>query len=200
MLIIRKSVISHLNMRSITKVLILSLLCVLSAGCKEEPDPLQDALGAYILRGQEGTFRLFSIEKIDSTSFRTEFERRQNVFDLKLQEETRLYNNYVLQRKPKNAVRPWDAMQRTREVMKGLDSLRTVMEDRMDEIAYYDYVFSGRADTDTRYTEFQDAYASISPSLEVISLTLERKDLHKAGGRAIPGYLQMLGQTSEEDL
>lgn len=187
-------------MRSITKVLILSLLCVLSAGCKEEPDPFQDALGAYILRGQEGTFRLFCIEKIDSTSFRTEFERRQNVFDLKLQEETRLYNNYVLQRKPKNAARHWDAMQRTREVMKGLDSLRTVLEGRMDEIAYYDYVFSGRADTDTRYTEFQDAYASISPSLEVISLTLERKDLHKAGGRAIPGYLQMLGQTSEEDL
>ena len=181
-------------MRSITIVLILSLLCVLSAGCKEEPDPLQDALGAYILRGREGTFRLYSIEKIDSTSFRTEFERRQNVFDLKLQEETRLYNNYVLQRKPKNAARHWDAMQRTREVMKGLDSLRIVMEGRMDEIAYYDYVFSGRAEIGTRYTEFQDAYASISPSLEVISLTLERKDLHKAGGRAIPGYLQMLGQ------
>ena len=186
-------------MRNIAKVLILSLLCIFASGCKEEPDPLQDTLGAYILQGQEGSFRLYRIEKIDSTSFRTEFERRQNVFDLKLQEETRLYESYILQNKPKNAARHWDAMQRTHEVMKGLDSLRTTLEDRMDEIAYYDYVFSGQAVTGNRYTEYQDAYASITPSLEVITLTANRKDLHKAGGRAIPGYLQMLGKTPEEE-
>ena len=186
-------------MRNIAKILILSLLCILASACKEDPDPLQDTLGAYILQGQEGSFRLYRIEKIDSTSFRTEFERRQNVFDLKLQEETRLYESYILQNKPKNAARHWDAMQRTHEVMKGLDSLRTTLEDRMDEIAYYDYVFSGQAVTGNRYTEYQDAYASITPSLEVITLTANRKDLHKAGGRAIPGYLQMLGKTPEEE-
>ena len=185
-------------MKNIAKVLILPLLCAFAAGCAKTPDPLQEALGAYILQGREGTFRLYGIEKIDSTSFRTEFERRQNVFELKLREETKLYDSYVLQNKPKNAARHWDAMQRTREVMKGLDSLRAVMEGRMDEIAYYDYVFSGRADTDNTYSEFTKAYASVTPALEVISLTAERKDLHKAGGRAIPGYLQMLGKTPEE--
>lgn len=184
-------------MKTLAKVLTLSLLCLLASACREEPDPLQDILGAYILQGQEGSFRLYRIEKIDSTSFRTEFERRQNVFDLKLQEETRLYEDYVAQRKPKNAARHWDAIQRTKEVMKGLDSLRAGLEDRMDEIAYYDYVFSGQAETDSRITEFQDAYASITPALEVVTLTADRKDLHKAGGRAIPGYLQMLGENPE---
>lgn len=186
-------------MKTITKALILTSLCLLAFSCKKEPDPLQEVLGAYILQGQEGTFRLYSIEKIDSTSFRTEFERRQNVFDLKLREETRLYESYTQQRKPKNAARHMQAIQRTRAVIKGLDSLRTVLEGRMDEIAYYDYAFSGRADTDDTVIELQQAYASITPALEVITLSSERKDLHKAGGRAIPGYLQMLGRDSEEE-
>lgn len=174
------------------------LFCLLACGCAETPDPLQDVLGAYLLRDREGTFQLYSIEKIDSTSFRTEFERRQNVFDLKLREETKLYESYVSQRKPKNAERHWNAMQRTREVMKGLDSLKAGLEGRLDEIAYYDYVFSGRIDTDTRYSELQEAYASITPELEVITVSTDRKDLHKAGGRAIPGYVQMLRSREEE--
>ena len=183
-------------MKNIVKLL---ALCFLVAGCaKEAPDPVRDALGAYILAGREGTFRLERIEKIDSTTFRTEFERRQNVFDLKLRQETKLYEGYLSQNKPKNAARHLEAIQRTREVMKGLDSLRAVMEGRMDEIAYYDYVFSGRMDTDNTYSELQQAYASITPALEVISMTADQKDLHKAGGRAIPGYLQMLGATPEE--
>ena len=175
------------------------LLCVIAAGCAEKaPDPLQEPLGAYILQGQEGTFRLYRIEKVDSTTFRTEFERRQNVFDLKLQAETRLYNDYVRQNKPKNAARHWDAIQRTREVMNGLDSLKAVLDGRLDEVAYYDYVFSGRVDLGSRYAEYPEAYASITPAREVITVTTERKDLHKAGGRAIPGYLQMLKDTPEE--
>lgn len=180
-------------------VRILPLLCILACGCAKTPDPLQDALGSYLLRDREGSFRLYSIEKIDSTSFRTEFERRQNVFDLKLREETKLYESYVSQRKPKNAERHWNAMQRTREVMKGLDSLKAVMEGRLDEIAYYDYVFSGRAETDDQIIDLTQHYVSITPSLEVITLSADRKDLHKAGGRAIPGYLEMLGKTSGED-
>ncbi|NLZ20155.1 MAG: hypothetical protein GXY24_07855 [Bacteroidales bacterium] len=182
-------------MKNIAKVL---LLCVLACGCTKDPDPLEEALGAYILQGREGTFRLYKLEKIDSVTFRTEFEHRQNVFDLKLREETRLYEEYSLQRKPKNAARHWDAIQRNHEVMRGLDSLRAGMEARMDEIAYYDYVFSGRAETGDTATEFRDTYFSSTPALEIFTMSAERKDLHKAGGRAIPGYLQMLGETPEE--
>ena len=179
---------------------LLPLFFVLAASCSEKtPDPLEDALGAYILQGQEGSFRLYKIEKIDSTTFRTEFERRQNVFELKLREETKLFNNYVSQNKPKNASRHWDAIQRTQEVMNGLDSLKAGLEGRLDEVAYYDYVFSGKAETDRKIIELTDTYASVTPAFEVIALSSERKDLHKAGGRAIPGYLQMLGRDSEEE-
>ena len=83
-------------MKHPASILLLSLLVILAAGCKDkESSPIQEALGAYILQGQEGTFELYRIEKIDSTSFRTEFERRQNVLDLKLREETRFYENYM---------------------------------------------------------------------------------------------------------
>ena len=186
-------------MKTIVKVLLLSSLFFHASACRQAPDPLPEALGAYLLHGQEGTFRLYGIEKIDSTTFRTEFERREKVFELKLQEETKLYDSYKAKRMPKNAERHSDAILRTWEVMAGLDSLKAGMEGRLDEIAYYDYVFSGRADTDSRYAEYQSAYASITPALEVITVSAERKDLHKAGGRAIPGYLQMLGKDVEEE-
>lgn len=153
-------------MQRIVKVLILSALCAFCVGCEKKADPLQEALGVYILRGQEGSFELYRIEKIDSTTFRTEFERRQHVFDRKLEEETNLYESYIIQGKPKNAARHLDAIQRTHEVLKGLDSL--------------------------------SAYASITPALEVIALTAKQKDLHKSGGRAIPGYLQLLKSDEEE--
>lgn len=186
-------------MKHIAKFL-LPLLFVLAAGCSEKaPNPLEEALGKYILQGQEGSFHLYGIEKIDSTTFRTEFERRQNVFDLKLREETKLYDSYVAQGKPKNAARHSDAILRTREVMAGLDSLKAVMEGRLDEIAYYDYVFSGKAETDDKIIELTEHYVSMTPELEIIALSSDRKDLHKAGGRAIPGYLQMLGKDSEEE-
>lgn len=184
-------------MKNTAKLLL--LLGLLAAGCAKAPDPVEESLAAYILRGREGSFRLYSLEKIDSTTFRTEFEHRQNVFDLKLQEETRLFENYYFQNKRKNADRHWEAMERTREAIKGLDSLRAALAGRMDEVAYYDYVFSGRAETADAATEFKDTYVCMTPELEIIAMTTERRDLHKAGGRAIPGYRQMLGDTPEEE-
>ena len=74
-------------MKPLVKVL---LLCVLAAGCAQTPDPVREALSAHILRGQEWSFRLYGIEKIDSTTFRTELGHRQEVFERKLREETRL--------------------------------------------------------------------------------------------------------------
>ena len=185
-------------MKKSVKVLLLPLLCALAFGCASDPDPLEEALGAHILGGREGTFRLYTIEKIDSTTFRTEFEHRENVFDLKLQAETGLYQDYSFQNKPKNAARHWEAMQRTKEAMQGLEGLKAGMEGRLDEIAYYDYVFSGRAETGSEAVDFKDTYFSMTPSLEILTMSTDRKDLHKAGGRAIPGYLEMLGDTPEE--
>ncbi|MBR4524152.1 MAG: hypothetical protein IKP15_01205 [Bacteroidales bacterium] len=186
-------------MKTIVKVLILPLLCVLACGCKQEPDPFQEALGAYILQGQAGSFELFRIEKIDSTTFRTEFERREHVFQRKMEQETVLYGSYTMQRKPKNAARHWEAIQRTEQAIKGLDSLRAVMEGRLDEIAYYDYVFSGQSVIGEETTNYLNAFASMTPGLEVVALCSERRDLHKSGGHAIPGYLQMLRRTGEEE-
>ena len=172
-----------------------TVLVVLSAAavaCTEKPNPLRDAIGEYAFKGQEGTFQLDRIEKIDSTTMRTEFEHRQNVFELKLREETKLYEDYTRQGMRNNAARHQEAIQRTNAALKGLDSLRTSLEDRMDEIAYYDYVFSGRMETVAGATEFKDAYVSLTPGLEVVSMTAAKKDLHKAGGRSIPGYMQMI--------
>ena len=69
----------------------------------------------------------------------------------------------------------------------------------MDDIAYYEYVFSGRAETGSEAIEFKDTYVSMSPALKVITMSTDRSDLHKAGGRAIPGYVQMFGKDTEEN-
>ena len=54
-------------------------------------------------------------------------------------------------------------------------------------------------ETDSEAMDFRDTYVSITPALEVITMSTRQADLHKAGGRAIPGYLQLLGGTPEED-
>jgi hypothetical protein len=187
-------------MKFIRNVLILSLLCILAPGCREqEPDPFQEALGAFLLQEQEGSFQLFRIEKIDSTTFRTEFERRQHVLQRKMEEETVLYGTYTMERMPKNAQRHWEAIKTTEKALKGLDSLRTAMEGRLDEIAYYDYTFSGQTVVGDETTNYLGTYTSMTPALEVIALSSERRDLHKSGGRAIPGYVQLLGGTEVEE-
>ena len=185
-------------MKPFVKFLVLPLLGVLASCSGKAPNPFQDALGAYILQGQAGSFELYRIETIDSTTFRTEFERRQNVLHRKMEEETSLYGSYTMQGKPRNAARHWEAIQRTEAALKGLDSLRTVLEDRMDESAYYDYVFSAQSVIGEETTNYLNAYASMTPALEVIALCSDRRDLHKSGGRAIPGYLQLLGREAEE--
>ena len=94
-------------MKNTAKLLL--LLGLLAAGCAKAPDPVEESLAAYILRGREGSFRLYSLEKIDSTTFRTEFEHRQNVLQRKMEEETVLYGSYTMQRLPKNAARHLEA-------------------------------------------------------------------------------------------
>jgi hypothetical protein len=47
--------------------------------------------------------------------------------------------------------------------------------------------------------QFRDAYISITPDGRVISMTAERRDLHKGAGRVIPGYLELLKGAGEDD-
>ena len=47
--------------------------------------------------------------------------------------------------------------------------------------------------------QFREAYISITPDGKVISMAAERRDLHKAAGRVIPGYAELLKGAGEDD-
>ena len=77
-----------------------------------------------------------------------------------------------------------------------MDSIENAMAGKLDDVAYYDYVFSGSATAKEGKVSYSNVYVTITPAGEVLTMTSNQKDLHKATGRVIPGYIESI--TAEE--
>ncbi|MBR5736756.1 MAG: hypothetical protein IKX60_08210 [Bacteroidales bacterium] len=161
--------------------------------CKSSaPDPVAAAIEAAAMKDVTGdyNFRITSLEKIDSTTFRTEFEHRKDVFRLKQQTEEKLYWKYYGESKPKTAESHRQAMEKAKVNLDLMDYLENEMADRLDSVAYYDYVFSGYSETGEGRINYNNVYTAITPDFEVLTMTSNHRDLHKGTGRVIPGYVE----------
>ena len=165
-----------------------------------QPDPVAQALeeAVKLSISEPCKFRLYTLELTDSTTFRTEFERRAKVFEVKSKREGELYARYVTEGKPKNAAVHMEAMTKANRNHSSLDSLMNSMASRLDDIAYYDYKFSGKAYGDSGEVEYRDSWFTITPAGKVLAITHDKKELHKNAGRAIPGYMEIF--RLEEDV
>ena len=68
-------------------IIILTAVMAVSSCKSTAPDPVAKAIEAAAMKDAAGdySFRITSLEKIDSTTFRTEIARRRELFDLKQQ-------------------------------------------------------------------------------------------------------------------
>ncbi len=174
-------------------ILALAGVAMLASCTGKQPDPVAQALeeAVKLSISEPCKFKLYTLELTDSTTFLTEFERRAKVFEVKSKREGDLYARYVTEGKPKNAAVHMEAMTKANRNHASLDSLRTVMESSLDDIAYYDYRFSGKAYGDSGEVEYRDSWFTITPDGKVLAITHDKKDLHKNAGRAIPGYMEI---------
>lgn len=182
------------------------VICLLSVallgscgGGKPALNEQQEAIVAEMTKDLEGDFKFTfnSFEKIDSTTMRTEVQRRLDAFSNVLLQNYRLYNGYVQNNKPKNAAHKMESIQLDTKMLQMLENYMKTASG-LDDVAYYDYKFSAvnkRQDGEYNYPE---AYAAITPDNQVIAISTNYKNLHAATGKVIPGYSDLLQGADEE--
>ena len=178
-----------------------SLLLLASCGGKTS-DPVHEAIKGEIMGNMDQQFSdvsIIKVEMIDSTTYRTELDRRKNAFALKRDADSNLLIKYMTEGKRKNAEIKTESYRKDLVILQGLDSLEVALADILDDVAYYDYRFSADAKGQGMNMQFRNAYISITPDGRVISMTSERSDLHKSAGRVIPGYLELLKGSGADD-
>ncbi len=175
------------------------MLC--SCAQKGPQSPVEAALEAAAIEklGEPGKFELFSLEKVDSSTFRDEFEKRTYVFNLRIEKNEEMMLNYQSQGKPRNAAAKREAVEKDRAILQRLEAKRQEMADRLDEIAFYDYRFSGCASAKGKVLNFKDAYFTITPANGILTMSTDKDKVHRATGMVIPGYYEILGRDSEAD-
>lgn len=149
--------------------------------------------------GEGFEFSFTSFEKIDSTTMGEEIQRRIDAFQDVLVQNYRLYNSYVQNRKPKNAARKEQSIKLDTRMLEMLNTYKRDMGDDLGKVAYYDYRFSGEGKSEGAVYRYQEAYAAITPDNRIIGISSSLKNLHRATGKVIPGYSEILGGESEED-
>ena len=187
-------------MRHILTILVTALVVVTSCN-KKAPDPVAAAIEAAAMKDTEGdySFRITSLEKIDSTTFRTEIERRKDLFALKVKAEEQLFDKYYREFKKQNSENHRQAMEKAKVNLEVMDYLEREMADRLDDVAYYDYVFSGYSETGEGRMNYNDVYVTVTPDFEVLTMTASQRDLHKGTGRVIPGYIESISAEMLEE-
>jgi len=182
-------------------VLSVSILLLVSCG-GGKTDPVKESIKGEIMGNMSQDFtsvEVTSVEKIDSTTFRTELDRRKKAFVAKRDADSEFLLKYMQEGKRRNAAIKNESYVNDLRILQGLDSLGTAHAAILDDIAYYDYRFSATAKGKDVTMQFRDAYISITPDGKVVSMTSERRDLHKSAGRVIPGYYELVKGADEEE-
>ena len=173
------------------------LLLFVAAGlvaCTQTKDPFQKALETEIANrlGEGAKVKIEAFNKIDSTTFGEELKYRQEVFDLRLQQNMKLLERYKQGGFVNSAVNKRNAINHDHEVIAGLAEMEHTLEPILGDVAYFDFCFTGTARKGDARSVYKEYYASITPDGKVVSIDSNPKTLHKALGRVIPGYLELV--------
>ena len=179
-------------------------LAFLAAGCSGSKidDPVGDVIADGLMKdiNEPYEFVFKQLEKIDSTTFATEFARRIDVYGIQVDQNIDRFEKYVREGKKKNAMKVSQELKRGQKILGELEAMRQMMGDDTLNIAYYDYRFSGEARlSGGRKKVFEEGYATVTPQGVLLTLAGSPSDLHKATGLVIPGYKELLESFKEEE-
>ena len=147
---------------------------------------------------------IIEIEKLDSTIFLTEFNRRTSVFEMRIEQNKKFHDDYYRRGLKKNAAIKYDEIHRDYEILDTLQIVKQRMGDSLYMIAYYDYrvkaeVLAGRKlgrivrkIIRRKAQILDDVYFAITPDNKVISVNTDYNKLHQATGLVIPGYSEII--------
>lgn len=175
---------------------------MLVSACVGAPElsPEQVAVSEMIAAqagGELTSLKFTRFEKIDSTTYAKEISNRVKTFELKFRQDSLKNQEYKQKGMLTNARVKNEAMERDRLHLSQMEQIRQNLSSRLDDIIYYDYIFSAAAKLDGSSLIVNDYYACITPDGKVLSMVQDKKNLHKGTGKAIPGYAEIF--SSEEE-
>lgn len=179
------------------KTVLLALAIICTACSSNQKSPVEAALEARVAENMEAeainmTYYQHPV-KIDSTTIGEELDRRKKLFEKKIEVQSVQLIRLLNEGKKNNAEMRQESIRKSYSIISSIDSLAVELKDVLNDVAYYDYSFSGVAKSQGhKDMEMKDAWFSITPGMNIIALTNDKSDLHKAGGWSIPGYYEIL--------
>lgn len=179
----------------------LAALAVCACGQKKAADPVADAIVAEMMKDIDQPFeiQITDLQKIDSTSFATEFEHRIGIYNIRLDQNTARMEKYIREGKSTNATRMFQELQRDTKIFNELNAMKEMMGADTLKTAYYDYAFTYSGKVGKQRVAPKQAFATVTPEGKVLTYAADRKDLHKATSLAIPGYKELLDSFRETE-
>ena len=187
------------------KIALFVLVACLACACGQKPaDPIAEAIVAEMMKDIDQPYEIHvtELQKLDSTSFATEFQRRISIYDIRLDQNTARMEKYIREGKTNNATRVFEALQRDTKIFNELNAMKEMMGADTLKTAYYDYSYTYSGKVGGQRIAPKKAFATVTPEGKVITFAAERKELHKATGLVIPGYKELLDsfkETEEEE-
>lgn len=162
-------------------------------------DPVAEAIGRVVRAETRVPVHVDNARVTDSTTFEVELDRRRRIQELKIYQDSAYREKYLAKGMRTNARRKAAAIDKSRRIICGLDSIRASMGAGAGRVAYYDYVFDYcTADGKGGRTKPRQAYATVSPDGRVLTWSPDRRDIHKRTGLVIPGYAELLERLRED--
>ena len=178
-------------------------ISILTVSCQAaNTDPVSTAIENVVRQSAEMPSYIEKTMMLDSTTFATEISRRRGIYELRIRQNSWRKEKYLKDKMPTNARRMDAFNKKDRIIIAGLDSIALAMGADTNHVAYYDYAFKYYNKTEkNKKTIPKIGYAVLTPKLEVLSWSTNKKDIHKTTGLVIPGYEKLLESVKgmEED-
>lgn len=165
-----------------------------SIACERQPgSPQQEAVRAKVAENAGvplENVQIHTFEQIDSVRLGEEIARRRATISLRLKISGDKYAEYSSRGLMNNAARKLSDIKADEVRLAALDSIENAHKTQADSVIARDYRFSGqiRPMGGGGWEQTGEMYASVSPSLRVLAVSNEQRDLHKSTGHAIPAY------------
>lgn len=178
-------------------------LCAILAVCacgQKAPDPVAEAIIAEMTKGidQPCAISIQNLQRLDSTTFATEFQRRIGIYDIRLAQNTARMEKYIREGMPKNATKMYEELKKDTKIFNELNAMKAMMADDTLKVAYYDYSFTYGGKIGNQKVPAKQAFATVTPDGRVLTYSADRRDLHKATGLVLPGYQELLDSFKED--
>lgn len=176
----------------------------MAAACATAPefDPVKDAINiklAEIVKGEISSIAYESLVLVDSTTYGAELAYRKGLMEERIERNEQLRQQYKAEHKTASVTAKKKAIAKDQKILKGLERIGEKLGDKADSTAYYTYCFTAAITSGDSILACKDYRVTITPALEILNLTGDKKKVRFGAGSVLPGYEQLVKESEEEE-